>query len=724
MLIPQKTLAETEQRYHARDRARVAGREKSWVDVALAAETPERIQKRMERINLPRGVAAADPDTLIRSAAWSPGAALDVLRYERVLGRSDLIGINFLHCGYQAANSVARVVLRGSDRTISGYGTGFLVSPRLMLTNNHVLDSVESAATAEVQFSYEDGADGKMRSMVGFALDPGEFFITNGQLDYTLVAVKAPVEKLADFGYVRLIESEGKALVGEFVNIIQHPNGEPKQLAIRENQIVDLLDNFIHYQTDTAPGSSGSPLFNDQWEVIGLHHSGVPDRRDGKLVTVDGKIWTPDLGEHRIRWIANEGVRISRIIKDFKQRATRANERKLVDQVFAAAPPNGRGEALDQRPLNGGTTPGSRGPEMGAGLAVWTIPLTVAVNLGTAPAVPTATVQPPSAEKPEAVPPPVVAPVTPVEDGLMSGGGVSVEERTMSVQDYSGRKGYDPAFLGRDQMVALPGLGLWSADAPTVSGAPGDQSPVLRYTNFSVVMSKSRRMPVLTAVNIDGQQLRALPRKGDVWYFDPRIPREFQVGNELYARNPLDRGHMVRRLDPVWGDQARTANEDTFHYTNACPQHANLNQKSWNDLENYVLDNAGAQALKVCVFTGPVLREDDPDYREVQLPREFWKIAVLIDEETGQLAATGYLLSQSKMITNLQEFAFGRFRTYQVAIARITRMTGLDFGHLIAADPFSELSSREALTTEHVISGPGDIVFSRRPRPRLQAANY
>jgi V8-like Glu-specific endopeptidase len=66
---------------------------------------------------------------------------------------------------------------------------------------------------------------------------------------------------------------------GEFVNIIQHPSGhQPKALALCDNQLVDVLDSCLHYQTDTAPGSSGAPVYNDQWEVIALHHSGA--RRD------------------------------------------------------------------------------------------------------------------------------------------------------------------------------------------------------------------------------------------------------------------------------------------------------------------------------------------------------------------------------------------------------------------------------------------------------------
>ena len=51
-------------------------------------------------------------------------------------------------------------------------------------------------------------------------------------------------------------------IVGQWVNIIQHPNGERKQLALRQNNIIDMLDDFLQYETDTAPGSSGSPTFS------------------------------------------------------------------------------------------------------------------------------------------------------------------------------------------------------------------------------------------------------------------------------------------------------------------------------------------------------------------------------------------------------------------------------------------------------------------------------
>ena len=73
--------------------------------------------------------------------------------------------------------------------------------------------------------------------------------------------------ELAEFGFNRLTDDEGEGVVGDFVTIVQHPRGEKKQIALRENRIVDVLDSFLHYEADTEPGSSGSPVFDDRWQV-------------------------------------------------------------------------------------------------------------------------------------------------------------------------------------------------------------------------------------------------------------------------------------------------------------------------------------------------------------------------------------------------------------------------------------------------------------------------
>lgn len=142
-------------------------------------------------------------------------------------------------------------------------------------------------------------------------------------------------------------------------------------------------------------------------------------------------------------------------------------------------------------------------------------------------------------------------------------------EAPASPADYADRPGYQPDFLGdNDLFVPLPVVAAQRAkDMLRQTAGPHKGSTELKYEHFSIVTSKSRKMPYFTAVNIDGESLLRPRRRRDVWRFDPRIPQSAQLGNDLYEGNNLDRGHQVRRLDPVWGDreEAMLAQEDTFH---------------------------------------------------------------------------------------------------------------------------------------------------------------
>jgi len=288
-----------------------------------------------------------------------------------------------------------------------------------------------------------------------------------------------------------------------------------------------------------------------------------------------------------------------------------------------------------------------------------------------------------------------------------------------SVSDLAGRNGYDPEFLGSgEKRVELPRLGIWAADAAPVEGS---EENVLKYTNFSTVQSISRRLPLVTAVNIDGVQSKRLRRKGD-WRLDGRLKLEHQIGNQLYRSNPLDRGHMVRRRDPGWGMEAQQAEIDTFHYTNCVPQHEDLNQKDWVGLEDYVLEAAETEGFRATVFTGPIFRDSDerlrdqPGAEDVQIPEEFWKIAVIVNEPTGALSATGYVLSHGPFIRDLVEspFVYGSYRTYQIQIAKIEAETGLTFGTLAEADPLGAEVNSEAPFAQvaREIDGPESLILA------------
>jgi endonuclease G, mitochondrial len=301
----------------------------------FVVDTPERIAKRAARL---RRYHAGQPLQGAPVAVPSPGsdvAAVDGRTLEQVINSADFVDIRFLEAGVAAARAVGRINIRNQAERVVGYGTASLISNQLALTNHHVLPSAEVARRSAIEFNYQDGIDGQPLQPRLFRLDPDRFYLSDKERDFAIVAVAATEAELADFGFNRLIDVEGKAVVGEFVTIVQHPRGEKKQVSLRENRVVDLLESFLHYETDTEPGSSGSPVFNDQWEVVALHHASVA---------------APDHAE--LGSIMNEGIRVSTLVRAARElaRALPAPTAALFEGLFddkhspggapaAAAPP-------------------------------------------------------------------------------------------------------------------------------------------------------------------------------------------------------------------------------------------------------------------------------------------------------------------------------------------------------------------------------------------------
>ena len=305
------------------------------------------------------------------------------LGFERILAANDLMEFSFLEAGGRAGRAVGRVSIGGATGSPLGFGTGFLVSPRLLLTNNHVLRNEGSAGISYLEMDYVMDPQGRPSTPVRFRIAPREFFVTDSTLDFTLVAVETVSlegRELREWGQLQ-IAPPGQPSLTERLNIIQHPGGRPKQVAIRANEVVDLMDAFVHYQTDTQPGSSGSPVFDDLWRLVALHHAGVPARNEaGRILTRDGRIWQEEMGEEQISWIANEGVLCSAILDHL-------GGLQLSDEWAARVQDlkKGAGEIrlLDRRSESGGgDSSGAGATTLPDGSVQITVPLTINLRLG------------------------------------------------------------------------------------------------------------------------------------------------------------------------------------------------------------------------------------------------------------------------------------------------------------------------------------------------------
>lgn len=282
-------------------------------------------------------------------------------------------------------------------------------------------------------------------------------------------------------------------------------------------------------------------------------------------------------------------------------------------------------------------------------------------------------------------------------------------------------QGFDSCFLkdGRvDEEVSLPKLGPeMQKDLVLI---PGNDQAIFHYIHYSLQLSRSRKFPIYTATNIDGNLLKKAERAAS-WKMDTRA-KNFQWGSTFYSapKSDFDKGHMTRREDVQWGatvELAQKAADSTFYYTNAVPQHKNLNQKIWKSLEDYILHKqCDPNDQKICVFTGPVLSKDDPDFvsniknETVQMPVLFWKI-VVYPKKDGKLYRVGFMMSQRQLLekddtikTKLKRsrsedyMNFDQADTYQVNVSLIEELTGLTF--YAAIDSYTDKRSIQLVLSQ------------------------
>lgn len=594
---------------------------------------------------------------------------------EKIIGpTTDFVPIYYVEMARLSARAVARVI-DGKRRPL---GTGVMVSPRLFMTNNHVIADAQSAASTSIQFNYQLDIDDVPAAVTEFRLDPATFFWTSAEneLDVSLIAVgprSAGDGNLPDFGWSALSSAQDKHAEGDHVTIIEHPEADYKQIALRENRVIGRGKKGVtlYYAADTLHGSSGSPVFNDQFVLVALHHAGGghndTELEDGQPVPDD----------------CNEGIRISAIIEALRIRHDQLPS-GLRDLLAEALNPPAATTPLEATTTVPGQVTGGGTPVVGASPSVVTADLFLPrlTITGNVPGLNSS------------------APIVAITDEAPAAAQPSILERNDAPNpDYSNRSGYDPEFLSK--AVAVPSIPakLLAQCAVPKGLRRSTANVVLRYHHFSLVIRADRRMPLFTIVNIDGRRLRKINRTtGEVeavetWYVDPRLRPEQQLDQDVFDRQKprlFDRGHMVRRLDPAWGSPvaAKQAADDTFHFANCCPQISAFNQHLWAKIENYALDNAGAEKRQITVITGPVFGSNDPLYRGVNVPRQFWKIVVRVSAEDGDLRATAFLADQNAAL----DAAFGsdtesftdidKVVMFQKSVADIERLSGLSFGAL------------------------------------------
>lgn len=322
-------------RYRETASARDDVKRKQQRDGKQVVDSPEQVQARFERL-VQTGQVPAD---VMLSAAPAREAEARNRTLERIIDETnDLQSASFLSLGARTVRTTARISTNNRLRRLP-IGTGFLVSPRLLMTNNHVLSDPDEASRTVAEFNYELDADSAQNTIASYRLEPDVLFLTDAHLDYTVVALAPSTDGRTAgdaFGWNGLMAQQGKIIIGESLNVVGHPMGRLKEVTIRNGTLQFQHDDFLQYTTDTEPGNSGSPIYNDQWEVVALHHAGVPSTdADGNWRKRDGSRWRPSDGDDAVHWVANEGARISVLLDHISKQPVDDPARGLLDEMLA-----------------------------------------------------------------------------------------------------------------------------------------------------------------------------------------------------------------------------------------------------------------------------------------------------------------------------------------------------------------------------------------------------
>lgn len=574
-----------------------------------------------------------------------------------------------------AAQAVGRVDLQNAG--LDWVGSAWLVHDDIIVTNRHVAN--EFVARKGQGFSFKMG----LGAEIGASLDFLQEIDNPKKLVFRLVRVLHVVPSGGpDIAFFQVQRESGDGKLAKPIHLATNPAlnesvgllGFPAyDSRIPDKALMDQLFNRTYDKKRLAPGAvtrvEEIRLFHNCTSAGGNSGSSLIDLKTGEAVGLhfSGTFLS-----------TNYAVRSDVVNSVLEQiRGGWANISVPAADRRGPPPANPFAPKRQTPPPN---SPASEEVVDGGGREVSvTFPLTVKISLGK-----------PIEQRPQAK-------FEFQQSGLDEDEDIEFGEESVA-SDYRNREGYDSEFLSDDEerTVALPEVVRDAGDILKFDGPDGKET-VLKYEHFSVVMSRSRRLCLFSAVNIDGNKSKKSARVA--WKWDPRIPRTQQIMQECYGNPPkFSRGHMTRREDPGWGTptESKRGNEDSMHVTNATPQMQAFNAPIWLALEDYALQHAREDKMRISVFTGPYLHPKDPPMYGVQVPVAFWKIIAFVHDRTGRLSATGYEMDQQEQLPEEEEeFVFGQFTSPQLKVATqvpirsIEARSGLQFGRLASVDPLA-----------------------------------
>lgn len=605
--------------------------------------------------------------------------------------------------------SIGRIELPGQSSIPYG-GTGFVIGPGLLMTNRHVAEIFARGLGNRVGFIAGRRAGIDFRREHGRA-ETAYFDVKSARMihPYWDMAVLEVDGLAAAHPTLRLAVDDARDLTGREVIVVGYPAFDSRNPSDVQNDLLGgrfgvkklqpgLLQGGFDTESyqkvvraathdcSTLGGNSGSAVIDiATGDVLALHFGGRYAERNFAV---------PAGALARDSRVVDAGVSFGGAAPGDPNDWGEWWRRAELEEEMAAEAGNGP-------PGPGG---GASSPLVSGGTVSVEVPVRITVSLGGATG---------------------GAPGVSIGEAPAAAGLEALRE-PYHEEEFEARAGYDPEFLAAAGLPAVRVPMPRPADAAVVAVAR-DGADILRYQNFSVVMHARRRLALLTASNVTREPALRRPEAGrdysrrglsglgehdrEKWFPDPRLASEAQLPDVFFSNDAgaFDKGHIVRREDVAFGPSyalLRRANGDTYHGTNCSPQVKGYNQSAqgeanWGDLENHVLAEAASERL--CVFAGPVLKDDDRVFEgrgtggtviRARIPASFWK--VIVARTTDGIAAYGFVLAQDLAAVPLEFTVAPEFRPAMRPLSEIAAMSGIVFDDsLHQADQFATVRGQE-----------------------------
>lgn len=236
------------------------------------------------------------------------------------------------------------------------------------------------------------------------------------------------------------------------------------------------------------------------------------------------------------------------------------------------------------------------------------------------------------------------------------------ENSEKAVKEYTSKIKGTTALSG----VEIPEL---QTDAP---------SQILEYTGHTLSYNKETRLPNWVAYELTEEEAQGENPRKDKFARDPQAEGP-QGSKEDYRNSGWDRGHMAPAGDMKW---STTAMDETYYFTNICPQNHQLNNGDWKELEEKCREWA-VKYGSIYIVCGPIITDNAHGRlgeNQIVIPDKFYKVVLI--QKDGKYQGAGFIFANLPKRDSKISTKPGPDRpleSYMVSIDQVEAATGTDF---------------------------------------------